>query len=613
MGMRAPAVLATLLMVATGPSFGQDVTIPQEYGKVIKSAEVVGSLGVDLFGDATNLFTGTTEFRITDVSLQGNNTLQVAVGRRYLVQDKTGVYGGVGIVIPPRPFGDWELDIPHLEGVFARQTGWVSSNNTGTQRCSVANIDVAEPPYATGGQGGTFAGGEYWHGNNLYVPGIGTQEMMVVTSENPNKPSSGGPFYWVTQNQWYFSCLPTTAANNGVAGEGFLAIAPNGTKYWFNWIVSRPTPQITKAVGTPPIDPQSVSAVPNIEQVAPGLITPMAFSSVFLRRVEVSIYPTRVEDKFGNYVTYVYDATSPQRLTNISSSDGRTIALTYDPNGHVQTMVSGTRTWTYTYSGEVMTSATLPDQSKWVYTLGSLASVHAVQQDYTEPDYTCSRPPSKPVQSTYTGSITHPSGAVGTFSFKPLVHGRSYVDRACLWVAVDGGVQTYAFSPILYDAISIVEKRIEGPGIPTPLTWLFSYSLPSGSWAVDCPGSTCPSTKMVEVSGPNSGWMRYTFSNRFRQGEGKLVRTDIGTKAGTGTPTILRTDTQSYSFTTTGQPYPAHIGLSPYTRGDRTSETYAPLLQETKTQQSRVFSTTVNSYDAFARPVNVTRSSAPVP
>ena len=59
--------------------------------------------------------------------------------------------------------------------------------------------------------------------------------MAGVT--NPSKPTDGRTYYWVTKDQWDFSALPETA--NGVPGGGFLALAPDGTRYWFDQVVVR--------------------------------------------------------------------------------------------------------------------------------------------------------------------------------------------------------------------------------------------------------------------------------------------------------------------------------------------------------------------------------------
>src|ERR1700761_5447486 len=80
------------------------------FNQLIKPQTEIATLGPDLFGDKVSLYTGTTEFANTDVSIRGNGDLQVAVGRRFVAEEriKTQLNGGA--------FGDWDLDIPHLHG-----------------------------------------------------------------------------------------------------------------------------------------------------------------------------------------------------------------------------------------------------------------------------------------------------------------------------------------------------------------------------------------------------------------------------------------------------------------------------------------------------------------
>lgn len=557
-----------------------------------------------MFGDQTSFYTGSTEFTVTDVSLPGTGLIPVRLGRRYLVEDKLGVYGGVNAKPPAYQFGDWQLDIPHLHGVFARQWGWISSYENIQQRCTNVNNPNAAAPPGVITQNTAFAASEFWHGNQLYVPGTGNQEMLVVMQDNPHKPTDGGVYRWVTPQQWYFTCLPAMAANNGTPGEAFLARAPDGTRYWFDWAVAYPAPRITKPYGMGPL----LSAVDADTEkttlpVTDTEVSPRAYNSAVLNRDEVWIYPTKIQDRFGNWVTFTYDTTVKQRLTQIAASDGRSITLSYNPEGRVGSVTDGTRTWSYTYApnGTQLVSVTLPDISKWEYNLGALAALHPAS-DLAEP--TCGGPPSNPTQTARSGTITHPSGAIGTFTFKPTLHGRSYVDRNCPGVLTEDGAVYLAVHPNLFDAISIQSKQIAGPGIPT-YQWNFAYGPPNGSWLQDC--GACADIKTVTVTGPDSEWIRYTFSNKFQAGEGKLLKTETGT----GPNGILRTETATYWLDPVGQPYPDRIGVTPFTRSDRTSEKHAPLLQRQIAQQGATYTWLANGFDQFAYPIKATRSSNP--
>src|SRR3982750_3883268 len=93
-------------------------TLPQEYSTLIRSGEDVGPLDASLFGDRIDYDSGEVEFVATDVSLPGNDALPVAIGRRYVVQANPAG------VVPERDFGDWDLEVPHIEGIVAAGVGW---------------------------------------------------------------------------------------------------------------------------------------------------------------------------------------------------------------------------------------------------------------------------------------------------------------------------------------------------------------------------------------------------------------------------------------------------------------------------------------------------------
>jgi len=587
-----------------------DVTIPQEYGKTIKSAEAVGVLGNDLFGEQTNFYTGATTFSSTDVQLVGNNTLPVAIGRVFTVTARDQI-DQANLLRQDGGFADWDLDIPHLHGVFAAGKGWqvdgwdeASSNN----RCSLV-ANMAEPPIAGGGGAnpGAFAAAEYWSGNSLYVPGMGNQEMLVLDpSVNPRAPADGQAYTWVTNNQWYFSCLPTTA--NGVPGDAFLAHAPDGTRYFFNWVAKRQAPLLAKRVSVP-IDAAAASTTLTSKQKhqrKTGGVTPQIIADpeiVVLSREEVWILPTRVEDRFGNSVTYTYDSTHPMRLTSISASDGRSLSIGYNSDGHISTVTSGNRTWSYVY-GNGLTQVALPDQSAWTIDFSRLRAADTRSLS-SPPDRLCEYPGSSPVQDTYTGTITHPSGAVGTFSFKSHLHGRSYVPKTCIRSSTDPSVQNdFAWRPKFFDAIGLIQKTNTGPGTPTQ-QWSYTYGPSVASWESDCPNESCSSTKVVEVSGTGE-YKRYTFGTRYGRTEGKLLKVEMGTSSSN----ILNTVDTTYALDPAGQPYPTTVGYSPYSRGDRTAERLTPVVQRQIAQDGVTFSSQVTQFDGFARPLASTKWSS---
>lgn len=223
--------LAFPLLCFTPQLFAADSTPISEQYKLIKAPTAVGKLGTDLFGDRINYYNGSLEFVQQDVSLPGNSALPVSVGRRFAVGDKHLTDG---------MFREWDIEIPHIHGTFSKEFGWQP------QRCS----SFGQPPDVGNGQT-TFRSFEYWHGNYLYVPGAGEQEVLKRSASNTNVPSDGLATPLVTKNHWAIRCLPALASAipgtpSEETGEGFLAISPDGTQYRFDWLVVRAAGTLSK-------------------------------------------------------------------------------------------------------------------------------------------------------------------------------------------------------------------------------------------------------------------------------------------------------------------------------------------------------------------------------
>jgi hypothetical protein len=134
-----------------------DITEPEEWAKRVKTAEQIGVLGPDLFGDSVNFYNGQTTFTVTDIDIPGNSKLPVRVTRSFVAAQRED-NGTPGLL------GNWELDVPYMSGVYGANNGWQAT------RCS-ANL---APGTATGtGANPVFGAGEYWRGITLSVPGHG--------------------------------------------------------------------------------------------------------------------------------------------------------------------------------------------------------------------------------------------------------------------------------------------------------------------------------------------------------------------------------------------------------------------------------------------------------
>ncbi|MDE2628029.1 MAG: hypothetical protein KGL99_12825, partial [Burkholderiales bacterium] len=557
------AGLSSLSLAATGGGTGTTPvkTAYFEQGLLVRAGETVAALGPNLMGDGINEYNGSLEFNNTDVSLPGNSALPVMIGRRLTTaSNQPGLVGGL--------FGDWDLDVPHLEtAAGAEWYGFDPATSAYDQkRCS----HMALPPTIQGFSGGSPAyvqSSSWWGGYHIVIPGSGTQTLLGRYSfvTPVISPTDGGTYPVLTKANWQLSCLDSLSNDTG---EGFVAHAPDGTRYRFDHMARR--------------------AYPTYRAISDGV-------QVNAGRTEIWILPSQVTDRFGNSVTYTYDSTDAWKLLSITSSDGRTITLTYLPGTHrVQTVFDGTRTWTYAYNADgTLLSVTLPDASAWRFALQALE--HATPLSSLDPgcgsgnfDLGILDP------NVHTGTIVHPSGATGSFSHMLVWHGTSNAPGSYDGCGLTNKVPLYAVS------YSLTAKTLSGPGMPT-MTWTYNYSAPNGSFA---PAAGNVVTKTVSIIDPQGNVTQNTYGTQYRLTEGLLLSSAEGVSGGNA----LRISNYTYAAPNAG-PYPATVGLF-NTWGDAMSAVLTPQSQRVITQQGVNFTQTVTGFDIYARPTGASKSSS---
>ena len=239
MKMRPLIALGFLLVVLVTTAHAQstmDAEPYEEFGEHLRAAQEVTPLKSNLFGDQVSLYNGATEFDVTDINLPGNSGLPVQLRRRLVINDRRLDPGRIA------GMGDWDVDVPYIEGLFTQQDGWVvvdGSGNRSTDRCSIPAL-----PYVTFGTwpySESSWAEQIWDGNQLHIPGSGDEEMLQNTEAKLPAVANGNTYPWVTKNYYRFGCLAST---QGMAGESFYALSPNGEKYTFNWAVERVAPTL---------------------------------------------------------------------------------------------------------------------------------------------------------------------------------------------------------------------------------------------------------------------------------------------------------------------------------------------------------------------------------
>jgi RHS repeat-associated protein len=610
-------LMAVLMVGYAGATLADTAESPAtEYRDRIKVAQTVQPLGETPFGENINLFRGGLTFRQTDVSFPGTGPT-IVLSRGYVVG------GASARPLTAQEAGDWNLSIPRIQTIVPGDrhalVGYWKDN-----RCSSFTKPSADPYLQ--------AGMNWWHGYQMTTEEGASRTLLKRTAENTIAPSAG-THNIVTSDHWMVSCLPSVASDSPVStGEAFLAISPDGTKYWFNYIVYGPKMETlykefgSGSLSAPESSPTSSTtgstetqspAAPQGTSGTGGGVTESSGGGgtiYYLPRKMAYALVTRIEDRHGNYVTYNYNATT-KRLDSITGSDGRTVGLTWDATKGVVTTISIepgagtglTQTWTYSYpgTGTTLSTVTLPDGSQWAFNLGAAATYDFASLDnewFINCGLRTAANSAPPISGT--GTITHPSGMTGSFTFATVTFGRSQVPTNCSSTGQED------IAP-LFSAESLVSKTFSGPGMASQ-TWQYRYSDAVGSSASECAGSgPCPTSNWVEVTDPDSSITRYSHSNRWDASEGKLLSVIAGlTSGGQANPIGMQKISKTYAAYNQG-PWPTRMGdsLDAYAVNLGPVERLAPETQSITELGGATF-TRVTSYNLYGAPTTVARSSA---
>ncbi|WP_372359240.1 wall-associated protein [Xanthomonas axonopodis] len=580
-----------LLGIALGSSsIALHAEIPswhEEYGNRLKYAELVEPLKGDIFGESVNLYDGAVSFSATELSLPGNSGLPVSIGRKL---DPTNPKRNLA-------FGDWELDIPSLSGVFGNDSVTVAAGYWApAQRCASVGVPpVVRIKNVRGTYDVDFADYEYWDGNRLSLPGGGGGELLGASGDvRQVRPNIAEPTRWNTKDGWFFSCL--SALKSGQPGQGFVGHAPDGNKYYFDWMVVRDH--------NDPAHKQSLG--PDTHAV--------------LRRNKVLLYPSQIVDRFGNWVRYDWSGAQLQR---IYSNDGRSIGLAYDSAGRIASVTSGTRQWTYQYDGTTsrLLSVTLPDGTAWGYNIIPPALVYKQPQTQNEPESNyrvrmdlCAKMGIF-IDNEAVYTVNHPSGAVGTFRLRPIRHGRMGVRFDCQENGENGTLEEgWNQTPLYRDAYTLKSKTISGPALPTA-QWQYEYLNLGGRYDRDVTLANWPlyptgnaEHKFTVETGPDGTVKRYEFGKEVRYNDGRLL--GVATMRNGAT---VKVETTSYipESQLAGASFPASAGNSYVYGSDEIMSHGNRPVQNTSTIQDGVqFTRQVTGFDALARETSAVESNS---
>jgi YD repeat-containing protein len=582
------AGLTLFASLAHAQSGSTGVEAYEEFGKRLRAAQEVTPLTSDLFGDHVSLYNGSVEFAVTDIDIPGNAALPVRFGRRLEIEDRrlpTGHLGGLG---------DWDLEVPYIDGVFTREDGWTVQGTPYTvqsyNRCSLTNV-----PYMYRSGTSDWAPPVFvWDGNQMHIPNVASEELLKNTEVKLPAVGDGGTYPWVTKSFYRVSCLGSTA--NGYPGEAFVVLTPSGVRYTFNWVAVNNTSDLIYN-----------TAGPTGGSVKTGV-----------QRDRIFMLATQVVDRFGNWVKYNY---SGNQLTSITASDGREIDITWS-GGLVQSATAisptyGSRTWSYGYTNGNLSSVTQPDGSKWTYAIvsGSLQTTKVNDTDPNPYPVHCQLEPDGNTGGMVY-AITSPSGATGTFNFTYARHYRTDVPQSCL--PPTNPLTNYPLVYRYFDNFTLTSKQITGAGIGTQ-TWSYGYQEPPGGYYTaasewvntnetyippgDCNG--CIKSKVVVVTEPGD-IIRYTFGTAYARNEGWLLQTE--TDALDGTVKKVVTNTYLTEDQVDAQPFAGNAGaqVQPSFKNPMTNR-IRPVTMTTTVQDGDTYTHQIEAFDVFAQPELVKR------
>ncbi|NDO76585.1 RHS repeat protein, partial [Shewanella sp. SE1] len=430
-------------------------------------------------------------FEQTDVSIPGNFNIPVSITR--ILSDPDGWHRGT------REFGNWSLSIPHISSTYItnkdgdyKTAYWPNGkacrsklNSNPRFSTKVGSFGTILWPYSADGD-------NYWSGDSLSIPGLGTVKFTEKSGDSTHKRYN--------KNNWPVSCYDTPAGH-----EGFIVTTDNGTTYTFsqrkdvesikpyNLVPATSTVPCQNGSSTNPCSPETVSI--------PGDAPPKAQYRMFHTFMLIS----EVKDIHENWVRYEYHTNG--NLKRIISKDGREIKISYNSSGYIEQVAANGKLWSYEYdfySLPTLKRIVLPDNSYWSFShnknhtsspgmwhriyhlLSAQAPVGRVGCIETEPlEYI---------------SIKHPQGAKGSFTMQRICHGTSNVPKIRKFNSQRRNYETYWIEPEK-QLHSIVGKSLDING-NSPYFWRYQYSSKKGVFRGDTPGSN--SKFISDISGVNT-------------------------------------------------------------------------------------------------------------
>lgn len=419
----------------------------QYYKKLFITSEALSASDPGtVFGESIDLSSGAVMFRRKDASLPGNNSLPFAYPTYY------------DISMPD--FAGWKEDIPRIEYGYIKGNG-----NHSTLADGWRSGKFCSQTQTSSNSASTILGRQHT-GTTLVIPELGTKPLLKNTQKIGGNSIDEYPY--VTNNLWRISCYISAETNK----EGFRATSPEGVTYFFEHYV----------------DNQKVHSYErNNVKGAGNIIFTMSGGSAY--RKVAALYVKRIEDRFGNYITYKYH--NDGGLSKMESNDGRVLEVKYLNNEKVLSLTDNTlsqkKEWHY-FIRDNKYIITEPDNREWSYSL-------FINKYYTIPPNVNLHYNTNCIMASLNDvmTVTTPNGLIGIFRFSERIdYSSKYLSQP-------------SREPIdCRRIINITEKKIafSEQDDSNALIWLFEYSKNKGGYVIK--GQKPPAEFLLEGDVPSN-------------------------------------------------------------------------------------------------------------
>ena len=470
-----------------GPGFEENIEnyIPPEtftynFNEINNVTTDVPTLTTDLMGDRIDPSTGTISWSHTDVTIPGNFDIEVSLTRT--LEDTGNWFGAT------RELGNWSLAIPHVRSTYVTEVnGSLTSAQYGVQpawyrdeACS-AGLNANPDFHKLIKEGTTLYNYElkkedYWQGDTISIPGVGSQKILQDGSTKK------------TTSLWKVECVDV----NGV--DGFKVTLPDGKAYTFGNLKTVKSLKDIFLVSVPACIPQCT--VPPL----PGESLPN--EKARMQMVHAFMQVTEIRDRFGNWVKYDYDSNG--NLDKITSSDSRTIDVTFTSgsDARLQSVTANGRQWSYSYEAPTtsnnssvyrLKTVTRPDSKTWQFDYPD-SNAKFWRQDKIAETTQLESSDSTLCYAYINGdfvTITHPGGAVGTFTLKERCIGQAAVPKLPEYNAFGQGGPYQRYGLQIASQQFAVSKKVLNLGDGTEYQWDYNYGDIEGYFYGDAePGNT---------------------------------------------------------------------------------------------------------------------------